>query len=71
VDSNWVWAPSDIRRLAESVGGTRTTWNGFRIKLQQAGFGPADFGNIKMARSGKYCSSGAPCEHQTNDACAV
>jgi hypothetical protein len=64
-DNNWVWAPSDVRRLALRAGGTLMKWRDFRDKvLSSSGLSSGEWNYINHARSGRFCTCGAPVEHQ-------
>jgi hypothetical protein len=73
VDSNWVWTPADVRKLAEKVGGVRLRWNDFADRVIQLSAKTVSSmaGGIDSARSGRLCSTGAPCAHQQNERCVV
>jgi hypothetical protein len=70
VDCNFVWTPADVRKLAEGAGGGRMTWAQFLDVLQSNGIAEGDLPEDE-ARSGIYCSTGAPCRYQAGAACAV
>ena len=63
-NNNWVWAPSDIRQLATSAGGTFMKWKDVRTILSASGLNAADWGQIWLARSGAFCTTGAPVYKQ-------
>lgn len=71
VDNNWVWSPADIRALADGAGGTHMTWTAFLAVLAKSGINPADINSdgkqVTQARSGRYCSTGAPCKYQSGE----
>jgi hypothetical protein len=64
LNNNWVWAPSDILKLALSAGGTRMKWRDLVPLLTGSGIRMADYGNIRTARSGRYCTCGVPVDYQ-------
>ena len=69
VENNFAWSPGDIRALAVTAGGTMLTWTAFLAVLAPcfvfaANFKSANGTVIGTARSGVYCSTGAPCKYQ-------
>jgi hypothetical protein len=66
VDNNWAWTPADVRALADASGGTHMTWVAFLAVLAQSNIAPDELG-AATARSGRYCSTGAPCRFQTGE----
>lgn len=71
VDCNFAWSPADIRKLALAAGGEAMQWPAFLEVLAENDIRPADFKNfegdsIYQARSGRYCTTGAPCKYQKN-----
>jgi hypothetical protein len=68
VDSNWVWTPSDVAKLARGAGGDHLSWTEFKEVLQASGVDGDNIQShgekIKKARSGVYCSTGARVWYQ-------
>jgi hypothetical protein len=63
-DSNWVWSPADVARLARRAGGENMTWDDFLLCLGVSRISPIDWGFDVEARSGRYYTTGAPCRFQ-------
>jgi hypothetical protein len=65
LNNNVFWTLADIRKLVLAVGGQKMQWNSFVAQLKDSGgIAESDFGEVTRARSGTYCSTGAPCEFQ-------
>ncbi len=69
VDNNFAWSPADVKDLALKAGGRAMTWDEFLTVLRGSFIKPEDLkdGNgiqVTMARSGKYCTTGAPVRFQ-------
>jgi hypothetical protein len=70
VESNWVWTPSDVAKLARAAGGKHMTWEQFLGVLKYSDITwdqmiDSDTNmRIERARSGVYCSTGVPVWHQ-------
>lgn len=72
VDCNFAWTPADVKRLALKAGGRAMQWTEFLTILEASQIKPSFFMDsqgqvITMARSGKYCSTGAPCKFQPQE----
>lgn len=65
-NTNWVWAPSDILRLSLAAGGVQILWKDFSKLISKAGIKISDIQYIREARSGLFCSCGAPVAYQKN-----
>lgn len=70
LDCNFVWTPADIRKLAVAAGGTLMQWDDFLAVLAESQITPdrltSDGQTITHARSGRFCTTGAPCQFQQN-----
>jgi hypothetical protein len=66
IDTNFAWSPADVRRLADAAGGTHMTWVDFLEVLKKSNITAKDFPTTN-ARSGVYCSTGAPCDYQKTE----
>jgi hypothetical protein len=70
VDCNWVWSPADVARLARKAGGKHLSWQDFLRILSMSDITPGQMRDrdtdqqIDHARSGSYCSTGAPVRFQ-------
>lgn len=65
VDNNWTWTPADIRKLLRGQG-SYMQWLDFLRVLANNGINESDL-PIKQARSGRLCTTGAPCKYQQNE----
>jgi hypothetical protein len=75
-----VWAPSDITALALAAGGRMLQWDEFLDVLEASEIDEDDlvaqirrakneaktWQPVGFARSGVFCSTGVPCQHQSS-----
>ena len=70
MNCNFVWTPADIRKLAIGAGGSFMQWDDVLAVLANSRIAPTDLKSgmpmqqVTMARSGAYCTTGAPCRFQ-------
>lgn len=68
INNNVVWTPSDVQRLAASIpGGQNVKWTDFVAMIKRETGDDNPFGTNTLARSGCYCTTGAPVEFQSGE----
>jgi hypothetical protein len=65
VENNWAWSPADIRKLLRGQG-SYMQWPDFLQVLANSGIKESDL-PIRYARSGRLCTTGAPCKFQQGE----
>ncbi|AMV30011.1 hypothetical protein VT84_36800 [Gemmata sp. SH-PL17] len=65
VDTKWAWSPADIRKLVRGQGHFMK-WKEFLVVLDKSGIKESDLPS-KQARSGRLCTTGAPCRFQQGE----
>jgi hypothetical protein len=64
VDCNWVWTPADVAGLAKGAGGASMKWRDFQGVLAASKIDLRTCCKVDKARSGRFCTTGAPCKYQ-------
>src|ERR1700722_1471278 len=62
-DHSMLWTPNKIKEFALGAGGKLMKWSEFWAELEKAGVTYNDFGNLKVARDKRFCSTGATCKN--------